>query len=146
MADKLTKQALAAQRKRLKVRLWRERGEDTWISARGQIAKRPRCAWCGEFIWFPEDCVMHEWLIKRSDLPVKLQHRIMVPCGCILLHVECHAQHGQTRECKLRCAKAMYERYGRNVIAAWVGGLGLRQGVEIPHLERGDFENETEKH
>jgi hypothetical protein len=123
MADKLTRGALADQRKRLKIQLWRERDMGLPV---------PPCDYCDEPIRYPDDCVMHEWLIKRSDLPVKLQHRIMVPCGCILLHVECHAQHGQTRECKLRCARAQYKRYGRDEIVAWVESLGLKQHVEIP--------------
>jgi hypothetical protein len=78
---------------------------------------------------------MHEWLIKRSDLPVKMQAAIMHEYNCVLLHVDCHMQHGQTRECKLRCAEAQYKRYGRDTIVAWVKGLGLKQSIEIP-LER----------
>ena len=126
MADKLTKQALAAQRKRLKVRLWREREVGLPV---------PPCDYCNEPMRHPDDCVMHEWLIRRGRLPIAVQYKIMHPYNCSLLHVECHSQYGQTRECKLRCARAMYERYGRNVIAAWVQSLGLKQHVEVPTEE-----------
>jgi len=78
---------------------------------------------------------MHEWLIKRSDLPVDMQHLIMHEYNCVRADYACHHDHGQTQEFKLRCAKAQYKRYGRDTIVAWVKGLGLKQSIEIP-LER----------
>lgn len=126
MADKLTKEVLADQRKRLKIRLWRERTAENGS---------PDCAYCGAGIFAAHDCVMHEWLIRRGRLPIKTQFKIMHEYNCVLLHVDCHAQHETTRECKLRCAKAQYKRYGRYTIVEWVQSLGLRQHVEVPTEE-----------
>jgi hypothetical protein len=123
------KQALAEQRKRLKVGLWRSRTERR-VPELGFVF--PVCPYCDEPITHINWCAMHEWLIKRSDLPVKLQVVIMHEYNCVLAHFQCHADHGQTREFKLRCARAQYKRYGRDTIATWVRSLGLKQSVEIP--------------
>ena len=134
MTDKLTKEALADQRKRLKIRLWRERA----IPVRrvlDSILCQPRCVWCKHALWSKDDCIMHEWLIKRSDLPVKLQHLIMTEENCVLADHSCHERYGQTREFKLRAARAQYRRYGRETIVAWVESLGLKQHIVIPTEE-----------
>jgi hypothetical protein len=120
------KAALADQRKRLKIKLWMEREPGLVV---------PPCDYCDEPIRYPDDSVLHEWLIKRSALPVALQVKVMHEYNCVLSHDDCHAKHGQTREFKLRCARAQYKRYGREAIVAWVKSLGLKQKVEIPKGE-----------
>lgn len=115
-----TRQALAAHRKRLKIKLWQERG------------RYPACSWCGEIIVHPRFSAMHEWLIKRNQLPVKYQVKIMHKYNCVLAHNDCHDKHGQTVEFKMRCAVAQYTRYGRDKIVIWVASLELRQTIEIP--------------
>lgn len=126
----MTKAALAHQRKMLKIRLFRERGLPVEF-AHTEGMRAPVCAYCGKPIW-SDCCVMHEWLIKRNRLPVKLQHKIMHEYNCVLAHNDCHAEHGQTTVFKMRCARAQYKRYGRDKIMAWVKSLRLRQAVEIP--------------
>ena len=123
MANK-DKEALALHRQGLKARLWKER-------ARSRL-KLPACVYCDVAIWYPGAAVMHEWLVKRNSVPVKMQIRIMHKYNCVLAHFSCHEQYGQTREFKLRCARAQYRRYGRDTIVAWVESLGLKQHVEIP--------------
>ena len=143
------KQALAYQRKHLKIKLWQERavpteiwnGGDFFITvaeAKGTTLPLPTgvirliiCPWCGGAIKRPNDCVMHEWLIRRSALPVKRQYLIMHEYNCILAHHQCHADHETRREFKLRCAKAQFARYGRGTIVAWVASLMLRSAETI---------------
>lgn len=120
------RKALSAQRKRLKIRLYRERRSDA-SSPLG-----PPCVFCGELIRDRDQTAMHEWLIKRNFLPVKLQHLIMHKYNCVLAHNDCHDKHGQTTVFKMRCARAQYKRYGRDKIVAWVARLYLRQTVWIP--------------
>lgn len=145
------KQALSAQRKKLKISLWRERAyTEAWalddapipvdsvgvtLPLPAGVIRLPVCDYCGLIIKHPDDCVMHEWLIRRAALPVKLQHKIMTEFNCCLLHVDCHEQHETTARCKMRCARAQYKRYGRDKIAAWVKSLELRQTVWIPTIE-----------
>lgn len=117
--------------------LWKERSEPTWLSSRGRRATRPICPWCNEFVWFADDTVMHEWLIRRVRLPIKTQFKIMHEYNCVLSHVSCHEQHETTREFKLRCARAQYKRYGRDTIVFWVESLGLKQHIEIPEESEG---------
>ena len=144
------KQALAHQRRVLKVRLWEERGyTEAWILDNkiipvptvdftlplpAGVIRLPTCVFCGLTIRHPDNAVLHEWLIKRNFLPVKLQYKIMVAENCTLAHNDCHDKHGQTVAFKLRCAKAQYARYGRDKIVAWVESLSLKQTVWIPEL------------
>lgn len=117
---------LGYQRKVLKVRLWRER------AVPAGVIRLPICPWCAEAIKRVDDCVMHEWLIRRAALPVKLQHLIMHEYNCVLAHYQCHADHETTEEFKLRCAKAQFARYGRDKIKTWVASLMLRQVIAMP--------------
>lgn len=144
------KQSLTTQRKQLKIQLWQERSyTEAWVSddaiipidlvagftlpLPAGVIRLPTCVFCGLMIRHPDNAVMHEWLLKRNYLPVKLQYKIMVGENCILAHNEpCHAEYGQTREFKLRCAKAQYKRYGWAKIAAWVKSLELRQTIWVP--------------
>ena len=145
------KKALATQRKRLKIKLWQERGyTEAWILDNkiipvptvdftlplpAGVIRLPTCVFCGLTIRHPDNAVMHEWLIKRNYLPVKLQHKIMVEENCVLAHFNCHDKYGQTVAFKMRCAKAQYKRYGRDKIAAWVKSLELRQTIWVPTEE-----------
>lgn len=122
------KQALAYQRKHLKIRLWAKLSRN--FSSYG-----PSCIWCSLVIKEPDDAVMHEWLIKRNALPVKLQYLIMHEYNCVLAHNDCHHKYGQTTLFKMRSARAQYKRYGRDKIVAWVESLSLRQTVWIPTVE-----------
>ena len=148
------RQALATQRKRLKIRLWQERAyTEAWITDDEIIPvalagitlplpvgviRLPTCVYCGLTIKHPDNCVMHEWLIKRNFLPVKLQYKIMVAENCTLAHRACHDKHGQTVAFKMRCAEAQYKRYSRDKIIAWVKNLELRQTIWIPAEEEAE--------
>jgi len=124
LADKLTKEALALHRQGLKAQLWKERSEGL---------KGPRCPDCERTICRPDDCVMHEVFIKRGNLPIKMQIRIMHKYNCALAHDwPCHYRWGNTGTFKNRCANQLFRLYGRDAIVAWVESLGLKQHVEIP--------------
>jgi len=129
---------VAAHRRRLKTELWLQGIHEcmSWpyYTVRPELA-RPICPWCGLTIDRPEDCVMHEWLIRRAALPVKRQLLIMHPYNVVLCHVWCHAQHETTEKFKRQCAKAQYRAHGRDKIVAWASGLNLKFAVWIPEPE-----------
>jgi len=125
--SKADKEALAIHRQRLKAKLWRERSEGL---------KGPRCPDCKRIICRPDDVVMHEAFIKRGNLPVKMQIRIMHKYNCALVHNwPCHYKWGNTRTFKRRCATHLFKLYGRETIVAWVQSLGLKQQIEVPTEE-----------
>ena len=135
-SSRKNKEDLALHRQVLKTQLWKERTQEAFnwphYTVRPGLA-RPICPYCGNPIERPDDAVMHEVFIKRSDLPVKAQIRIMHKYNCILAHHwPCHYSWGNTGTFKLRCTIQLFRLYGRDTIVAWVESLNLKQHVEIP--------------
>jgi len=50
------------------------------------------CVWCGEIVDHREAHI-HEFLVRRAQVPKKKQHLIFVEENCGLLHAECHVMH-----------------------------------------------------
>lgn len=69
---------------------------------------------------------MHEWLVKRSALPIKrIQDKIFSPYNCILLT---HAQHNRTDSNRRdwECAKWAIQTYSFKTIEDWLTSIQLR--------------------
>lgn len=138
-SSRKNKEDLALHRQVLKVQLWRERTQEvfSWPHYTVKPEKaRPICPYCGKSIERPDDAVMHEVFIKRSDLPVRMQIRIMHKYNCILAHNwPCHYRYGNTDGFKRKCAAQLFRLYGRDTIVIWAESLGLKQSMEIPIIE-----------
>lgn len=82
-----------------------------------------RCALSGERTNMLD---MHEWLVKRSDLPIiRLQDKIFHKYNCIILSRKQHGRDdGVQRD--YECALWAIEKYGKDEISAWVESLGLK--------------------
>lgn len=69
---------------------------------------------------------MHEWLVKRSALPIKrLQDKIYSPYNCILLT---HAQHNRTDSSRRdwECARWAIKTYSFQEIENWLTNIQLK--------------------
>lgn len=93
------------------------------------------CAWCGELGGGKGEALdMHEWLIKRNG---NINDALcFTEINCVLVHHDCHHQHGQTKEFTRRCW-SYKERLGYNP-EAWLNVLqanGLIKTV-TDYLER----------
>lgn len=61
-----------------------------------------KCAICQELI--RRDLAIHEWLVKRNELPKSQQEHIFDPINCVPLHnMKCHLPKGQTKRAAVQC-------------------------------------------
>ena len=69
---------------------------------------------------------MHEWLVKRSDLPIlRIQDKIFSIYNCILLSPEQHSRtDGMRRDWE--CARWAIQEYTIEAIGLWLLSLNLR--------------------
>lgn len=69
---------------------------------------------------------MHEWLVKRSDLPIiRLQDKIYSPYNCILLSRKQHSRSDGVRR-DWECARWAISEYGYFNISDWLDSLNLK--------------------
>ena len=94
------------------------------------ILERSFCDFCGFELGLAVD--MHEWLIKRSALPKN--NKIMDPRNCALLHTNCHAKFGQTKQMRQALAPIFIERYGKQKMLEFISDLNLRAPQEYINL------------
>ena len=141
------KQALATQRKRLKIRLWRERAyTEAWITddeiipvalasvplpLPAGVIRLPTCVYCGLIIKHPDNCVMHEAIVRRgvaAGWPPKERLKIHCEENCQLLHVgKCHGRaHAEPR----RMVAVQIKRYGYEHLRAWINTLPFKVPYE----------------
>ncbi len=69
---------------------------------------------------------MHEWLVKRSALPIKrIQDKIFSPYNCILLT---HKQHNRTDSARRdwECARWAIRNYSYAAIEDWLASIQLK--------------------
>lgn len=93
------------------------------------------CPGCGQYItagWDP-----HEWLVKRSAVPVPLQHLILVPENVIPIHHKCHNNSKElTRKCLTHLARSRtiaLANIGRWYVSLWLDhGLSVPRGILYP--------------
>lgn len=81
-----------------------------------------RCPWCDEVIK-PKEGHLHHWLIKRGDKPKSAFERIDVPENLMLLHMECHMEHGQTITMRDRCLTTAKAVLGEDRLLRWYNAL-----------------------
>lgn len=78
------------------------------------------CPWC----WCEGATDPHHWAFKRSDnVPDEVLH---TPQNVVLLHHNCHSNHGQTKAMTERCLQ--YKQSLGYDIFAWVDDL-IERGV-----------------
>lgn len=83
----------------------------------------PYCALSGKIT---KELDMHEWLVKRSDLPIlRIQDKIYSPYNCILLSRAQHSRHDGMRR-DWECAKWAIGNYGYSTISDWLISLNLK--------------------
>ncbi len=68
---------------------------------------------------------MHEWLVKRSDCPLKDQDKIFHKFNCIILSREQHGRDDGVRR-DYECALWAIKKYGRQEISDWIETLELK--------------------
>ena len=76
----------------------------------GQAGHYLLCPWCDRPIRGAGD--LHEVFVKRGDVPLALQAKIFVEGNVVILHHDCHMEHGQTTTMERRCREYM-KRYGQ---------------------------------
>jgi len=92
------------------------------------------CPGCGKIItggWDP-----HEWLVRRSAVPVAHQYLIMIPVNVIPIHPECHDNSKElTRKCLVHLVPNGFAaiRLGLGYEGLWrFNGLSVPKGSLIP--------------
>jgi hypothetical protein len=120
-----------AGRGRLKLQVLRAYRE--WDPSIGRTVLR--CAWCGEELSSGFDA--HEYVVKRSAVPVDKQHLITVPENVVPVHHACHMRSGQTAAFTARCFEYAMSRLGAEPIGRWYVSLWQTHLLSVP---RGDLE------
>lgn len=98
------------------------------LYARGKL---PVCPWCGHGMTRGQNLHLHEVLVKRSGANTSKHWAIMVSENQVLLHEKCHAEHGQTREMRLRCLIYLMRMLGAERVGRWYTGL-QHHGISAP--------------
>ena len=95
-----------------------------------------RCPWCQEPI--EEGFDLHEYLVKRSAVPLDKQDLIMVPENLVPVHHDCHMKAGQSVEMTRACLYAACRICGASDVGRWYAslwqehGLSVRKGLLVP--------------
>jgi len=125
-------------RNTLRVQVWR--AHLRWVPGQGLTVL---CPWCQQPI--RSDYALHEYLVKRSAVPVAKQHLIMVPENCIPWHNEpCHLRYGQTKEGAWRSLQAATRELTARAVGQWYVSLWKQHGLSVPRgtLPPGNVHNE----
>ena len=96
---------------------------------------KPKCPWCEKPVGSGAE--LHEWLVKRNQVPRNRQDLIMVKQNCILAHRACHQDHGQNVEFKIRSLDTACRALKAITIGPWYRDLtlalpGLKKGWLLP--------------
>jgi hypothetical protein len=74
----------------------------------------------------------HEYLVKRSAVPLDKQHLITVPENVVPVHHACHMRWGQTVVFAVRCLEHAISRLGAERTGRWYVSLWETHGLSVP--------------
>ena len=88
------------------------------------------CIWCGKPVHYGE-AQIHEFLVRRAQVPRNKQGHIFVVENCGLLHPQCHMEHDTDPVLKMKFLWAIRGKVTAQRILTWYGQL-IAKGIMLP--------------